>query len=145
MSREDPYEDIPKRVRIGAIHYDVCLMSRERADYLDAHARFSQTEHRIEIEPGLPPDHLLTCFLHEVCHGIAAAFGEPETPDERLIHMWGHGLVMFLADNPEAAGWLAKTWRTAYGGSVPPDEPTASPQENRRRASRASRTSRPAS
>lgn len=90
---------IPKKIKIGALTYEVEITDNLSGGSANCSAEISYRDLTIRVCP-MARARMETSFLHEVVHGMADAMGFVEH-DERLVDTMSQLLYQVIQDNPE--------------------------------------------
>jgi hypothetical protein len=93
-------KSLPKSIKIGPIVYAVSEDVRVANESLWGQIVYAES--RIELNPGMQPQHRMITLWHEMLHGMLLQGGIREH-DERILDVLAHGIIGVLKDNPELA------------------------------------------
>lgn len=89
--------NIPGKIRVGVIPYDVDLNNTVELDGVPHFGKIDFRNHTISIWSGLPPQRQFVTLLHEALHAIEA--DRNLELEEHEVDALAKGLSAFLVDN----------------------------------------------
>ncbi len=93
--------NIPQRIRIGAMDFDVVIAPKSGATLEPTYCgMIEQASQTITILDGCGEQQKQLVVLHECIHGILFSAGYKDH-DEKMVEALAHGLYMLQRDNPE--------------------------------------------
>jgi len=91
---------IPKRIKIGAMNYEVIKCDEVIVDNEEVAGSVSPSNQTIKIGTGYKEDFTNAVFLHEMVHAIAFHAGRGDLySDESVIECFANGFAQVMADN----------------------------------------------
>ena len=95
--------NIPNKVRIGSIDYDVLIKSPLVLEGKQCNGMIDYSFNEIHLDDNIQGKQTLECtFLHEVVHGLLYSRGLLDaSTDETLVEELSKALHQFIRDNPE--------------------------------------------
>jgi hypothetical protein len=87
---------LPKSIKIGPVVYAVTEEARVANESMWGQIVYAES--KIELNPGMNPQHRKITLWHEMIHGMLLQGGIREH-DERILDVLAHGIVSVLQDN----------------------------------------------
>ena len=116
-------EDLPKRLRIGGLHYDLEVVPGRMANSNGIWGKMHPYSQKIEIDDQVTGQRAVNTLLHECLHGIWqwwAIGGESgQCKEVEAVTAFANGLSLLFSDNPKLLTWVEKhkdsVWAADHG------------------------------
>lgn len=87
-------------IRIACFDYQIVEIDPREANVLEEYGSFSPSDGLIRVESGLPADQMFHTLIHEILHGVFAAYYGPHEDEEELVGQLSVGIAQVVRDNP---------------------------------------------
>lgn len=103
-------EAMPATVRVGGFDFKLEKWTHHQAAGASRYGEFSSIEQTIRLQLDMPSQFkAVDTLLHELSHAIYWVYGiHDEDKEERVVGVFGSGLMALHRDNPWLAGWISK-------------------------------------
>jgi len=99
--------DLPKKIKVGHMHYDLVSWSELEADAKDCWGRHSPKQQILNYREDLKLRTKAEVILHEVIHAVCEHWDREENANEEAtVRKITNGLAAVWVDNPQLIAWF---------------------------------------